>query len=309
MTTDRDFDRIALAWLAEGPEELSDRVLDAVVDDIHVTRQRHGARRPRRFESMTTFARVAAAAVIGVIAIGGALYAFAPVGSGGRGPTPSPTPSPTASPTASPSFAGIVPEVPLLAGRYMETPFGPGGMDACYGQTGCTEDPADETMRFMLTVPEGWVGGSVHTIYLADGGKAAPRGAGLVISRGGGLYAEPCGDEPPPNIPVGPTVDDFVNALGRHPKLEVTSPVDITLAGYEGKYLDLLVPDDITACPSAYFPWEPGIYAQGPGSRWHLWVIDVQGIRVVVQTTDYDGTDPARQAELQAIVDSITIEP
>ncbi len=41
MTTDRDFDRIATAWLADGPEELSDRVLDAVVDQIHTTRQRH----------------------------------------------------------------------------------------------------------------------------------------------------------------------------------------------------------------------------------------------------------------------------
>jgi len=26
MTTDRDFDRIAMAWLADGPEELPDRV-------------------------------------------------------------------------------------------------------------------------------------------------------------------------------------------------------------------------------------------------------------------------------------------
>ena len=36
MTTDRDFDRIAAAWLADGPEELSDRVLDSVADQIHL---------------------------------------------------------------------------------------------------------------------------------------------------------------------------------------------------------------------------------------------------------------------------------
>jgi hypothetical protein len=180
-------------------------------------------------------------------------------------------------------------------------------MDFCYGQAGCTETPTDDTMRFTLTVPDGWVGGSVHTIY-ADEGKAPPNGAGLVISRGGGLYAEPCGDEWPPNIIVGPTVEDFVSALVDHPKLDVTTPVDVTLAGYAGKYLDLQVPSDISACSSSYFPWEPGIYAQGPGSRWHLWVLDVDGTRVVVQSTDYQGTSHQRQAELRAIVESIQID-
>ena len=112
-----------------------------------------------------------------------------------------------------------------------------------------------------------------------------------------------------PDIPVGPTVDDFANALADHPLLEVTTPVDVTLAGYSGKYVDLQVPSDISACPSSYRPWEPGIYAQGPSHRWHLWILDVDGVRVVVTTTDYAGTSPQRQAELQAIVDSIQIEP
>lgn len=219
--------------------------------------------------------------------------------------TPAPTPTPAASETIK-----VIPREQLLpAGRYSETPFGPGGMGVCHGQAGCSETAADDTIRFTLTVPDGWMGGSVHSIYLADGGKAAPGGAGLIFSRGGGLYAEPCGDEPPPNIPVGPTVEDFTNALVDHPKLDVTTPVDVTLAGYSGKYVDLQVPSDISACPTSYFPWEPGIYAQGPGSRWHLWVLDVDGVRVVVQSTDYAGTSPQRQAELRAIVDSIKIEP
>jgi hypothetical protein len=123
------------------------------------------------------------------------------------------------------------------------------------------------------------------------------------------LYAEPCGDEPPPNIPVGPTVDDFVSALVAHPKLDVTSSVDVSLAGYTGKYVHLQVPSDISACLMSYFVWEPGIFAQGPGSRWHLWILDVDGIRVVVQSTDYEGTSPGRRAELRAIVESIEIEP
>lgn len=58
-----------------------------------------------------------------------------------------------------------------------------------------------------------------------------------------------------------------------------------------------------------YRPWESGIYAQGPSNRWHLWVLDVDGARVVVQSTDYAGTSPQHRAELQAIVDSVKIEP
>ena len=311
MTDDRSLERAARSWLEDGPTRAPDRALEAVLHRIETTPQERDLRVPWRLPKMTTPARVAAAAMIGVLAIGGAIYAFGPGGSsfGGPGSAPSATPSATPSPTPSPTVGVIRPDQLLPPGRYGETPFGPGGMGVCSGQVGCTETAADDTIRFTFTVPDGWIGGSVHSIYLAEGGKAPPAGAGMIFSRGGGLYAEPCGDEPPPNIPVGPTVDDFVGALVDHPKLDVTTPIDVTLGGYAGKYVDLQVPSDISACPASYFPWEPGIYAQGPGSRWHLWILDVDGIRVVVQSTDYVGTSPQRQVELRAIVESIQIEP
>jgi hypothetical protein len=303
MTTDRDFDRIAVAWLADGPEELSDRVLDAVVDEIHTTRQRHGLRLPWRFPAMTTPIRVAAAAVIGVLVVGGAFYVLRPGGSsvGGPGPTPSPTPSP--SPIA-------LKEGVLAAGTYVTTPFidaGEGTLGVCYTQPGCTEDPADDTIRIAFTVPAGWEGAPRHSVSLPNVG--APDGAWLVFERGASLYAEPCGNTPPPTIQVGPTVDDFANAVADHPKLDVTTPVDVELAGYRGKYMDLQVPDDISACPDGYWPWEPGFYAQGPGQRWHLWILDVDGVRVVIRGMDFAATSAQHQAELRAIVDSIQIEP
>jgi hypothetical protein len=120
MSAERDIDRITAAYLADGPAELSDRVLEAALDEIHLTHQRRRPTTPWRNHPMSMTLRVAA--VVAAIAVGGvALYsAF------GRGPsigatvTPppsilaspapsaaSPVPS-TASPAASPSLAAGV---------------------------------------------------------------------------------------------------------------------------------------------------------------------------------------------------------
>ena len=115
MTTDRDFDRITKAWLADGPEELADRVLDAVVDEIHLTPQRRAWRAPWRFPTMTFPARAATVAVIGALVIGGAVIVLGRPGQstvGGPGATPSPSVAPPPSVAASPSAAAIV--VPAL---------------------------------------------------------------------------------------------------------------------------------------------------------------------------------------------------
>jgi hypothetical protein len=173
----------------------------------------------------------------------------------------------------------------------------------------CPEATTDDTIRFTFTVPDGWAGAPFQSLWLSLEENSAPDGAGMIFLRGGWLHSDPCRtDLSAMDIPVEPTVDEFAIALAEHPLLDVTAPVDVTLGGFSGKYVDLQVPSDISAC-DAYFPWEPGIYAQGPSHRWHLWILDVDGIRVVVQTTDYPATLPQRQGELQAIADSIEITP
>ena len=181
-------------------------------------------------------------------------------------------------------------------------------------QAGCSETDADNTIRVTITVPAGWsaIGGAV---WLEE--NKPPSGAALGFGRGAWLLSDPC-KYIAADVPVGPTVADFVDAVAEHPILDTTAPVDVMLAGYSGKYFDLQVPADISNCETEpgnassgpiYRPWEPGIYAQGPGHRWHLWVLDVDGVRVVVQSMDYAGTSEQRRTELQAIVDSVQIEP
>jgi hypothetical protein len=296
---DRSLERAARSWLEDGPTEAPDRAVEAALLRIQTLPQERDLGIPWRLPKMNTSARVAAAAVVGVLAIGGALYAIAPgrSGVGGPGPTPTPSPSPK-----------VLIEGSLPPGMYVSTPFaGADALGVCSSQPGCVEDATDDSIRIIFTVPAGWEGAPRHSVALPTMGS--PDGAWLVFERGASLYAEPCGNTPPPSIAVGPSVDDFANALVAHPKLDVTTPVDVTIDGYAGKYMDLQVPDDISACPDAYWPWEPGFYAQGPGHRWHLWILDVDGVRVVLRAMDFAATSAQHQAELQAIVDSIQIEP
>lgn len=269
---------------------------------------------------------MAATAVV-VVAIAGISLLPRSGGVGGPAPGPSstptvsqiPTPSPAAAPsqTASPSASNPpprFPEGPMQAGTYTVAPFAPPTeARLCLDppQPGCIETPEGDSLRITVTVPDGWSG--IDTaVWLGE--NKPPGGAALTFGKGAWLLSDPC-KQMDPDVPVGPTVADFVDAVAAHPILDTTPPVDVTLDGYSGKSFDLQAPADVStddkynpACPY-YRPWEPGIYAQGPSHRWHLWVLDVDGVRVVVQSMDYAGTPATRRAELQAMVDSIKFLP
>jgi hypothetical protein len=298
MSTDRDVTRIVRSWLEDGATALPDRVLDNVLDQLPATPQRRAWWPTRRFREMNMPIRIAvAAAAVAIVAVVG--MTFLPRSDSNFGaPAPTPSPTPSASPHA--YYQGA-----LSAGTYVMTPFvGVNGLGVCSGQPGCTESPADDTIRVIFTVPEGFEGTPFPLIWSRDGDT------GIAIGRGGGLHSDPCHAASVPDIPVGPTVDDFAKALADHPILDATTPTDVTFAGYAGKYVDLQLAADITGCTNEQFwPWEPGMYAQGSSHRWHLWILDVEGTRVVVQVMDYAKTSAADLAKLQSVVDSLQIEP
>ncbi len=103
MTKTRDPEALLAAYLADGMSVLPDRVVDAVLDEVHRTRQR-AAVGPWRTSPMLKFG-LAATAVVAVVIGGGALLgAFnAPPGPG----TPSPTPVALAGSDARPDNGAI----------------------------------------------------------------------------------------------------------------------------------------------------------------------------------------------------------
>lgn len=322
MTDDRSLERAARSFIESGPTQAPERAVEAALLRIETTSQERNLRVPWRI-TMSIPARVAAAAVIGVLAIGGTLFLIGRAGQpnvGGPGASASPSASPTSSvppsiaATTTPSNGPLaLPDGPLAPGAYVSIPFAPGQpLDSCLTppQPGCSESE-DDSISVTLTVPDGWAGID-GAVWLALEENSAPGGAAMGFSRGSWLHSDPCltsGFAPQPDVAVGPSVDDFANAIADHPLLEATDPVPVTLGGYSGTYVDLQLPTDLTGCEANYRPWEPGIYAQGPGHRWQLWILDVDGVRFVVVGMDYAGTSAQHKAELEAIVQSIQIEP
>ncbi len=93
-------------------------------------------------------------------------------------------------------------------------------------------------------------------------------------------------------------------------------PRATTFAGYPAQYLEtlILLGFDFSQCDAGQLLLWDGTNGDvrtglGPGELHRLWVVDVNGTPIVIDAASYAGTTEADQAELQTMLDSITIEP
>jgi hypothetical protein len=290
MTTDRDTTRIVRSWMDEGVTQLPDRVLDAVLDQIPTTQQRQaGWPTARRFPVMSTIAKFGAAAIIVAAAVMlGYTYLSSPdVGSGG---IDDPTPAPTA--TATTSTSG------LEARRYSVQP----GISAAVS----------------LEVPAGW---SAMDAWAFSGpiGHEAPNGVGLRFYTVTNLLNNPSSlGDGPLDPPVGPTVDDLMQAIVAQTAWTSSSPTETVIGGYPAQHVQVTIPDDAELESrgregDAFYLFLDGadgqIYGWAIGQTFDVYAVDVNGERLVFDGLHYPGTSEADLEALQAVVDSIRIEP
>ena len=167
-----------------------------------------------------------------------------------------------------------------------------------------------------FTMPAGWEVWDLWFVAKSD----ADQEFGLMFFVVANIYADGCQwvlSDPP----VGPTVDDLVSAWANVPGLAATAPVDITVDGYAGKQIELTVPDyGETECKESKFGlWQddgppetragsqPNRWAQGPNQHSQLWILDVDGTRVVIEAFSFPDTSPQDRAALDEMLASIQI--
>lgn len=115
---------------------------------------------------------------------------------------------------------------------------------------------------------------------------------------------------------VGPSVDDLVTFLdGLQAKvpvktnvaLKISETTDVTVDGYRGKYLEFATTGREDNCGPPDGPSAPD-WPLG-GSNHEAWILDVDGVRLVIDAQSQDPPSDADKAANQQIVDSIQIGP
>ena len=141
-------------------------------------------------------------------------------------------------------------------------------------------------------------------------------GQGISAWTVGNVYAEPClwvGTllDPPIDQSVDGLVAGLVSQQGRH----ASAATAVTLDGFTGKFMELTVPAriDLADCHDGEFrTWvDPmgGARNLEPGQRDLLWIVDVEGSRLVIDAALGPETTPQDRADRIQMVESIRIEP
>lgn len=216
--------------------------------------------------------------------------------------------------SATPSGIPTLQEGPVTPGRYVFTI-----RNVCEAgdPIGCPEgsDPPPP-LDLEITVPAGWQHWSDFGLLTPDAGDEpteGPDGAAIVMgwtTFNVGLNSDPCltqGHEVP-DIKVGPSVDDFVDAVQAHKGLDVTEPEDVELGGHPARFFSLRGPANISKCDN-WRPWDPGFYVQGPNNLWDVWVVDVDGDRVLIVNQYFPDTPSTVTGQLREMAESIEFLP
>jgi hypothetical protein len=170
---------------------------------------------------------------------------------------------------------------------------------------------------YTVEVPEGW--------STEDGGfivKEGPGALGMSVWDVAQVPRNPCHWKATMS-PVGPTVDDLVDALTSQRFRDPTAPTDVTLAGHDGLYLEWSTPNDWVVTGDADFQGcdDPGDghedfvswWGTDAGSRWQqdagqvdrLWILDVDGQTLLVDATYTADTSNGDREEQEQVVASL----
>jgi hypothetical protein len=280
MSADRDANRIVRSWLREDRHEDADRVLNAVLDQLDATPQRHARSwLARRHPSMNAYLRAGAAAAALLFA---ALIGISVFGGGPNVVSPGPTATPSPSISPSPSLQAWIGSL----------------------QPGRRNEAMLQGVRFSFRIPS--EGGWVTTQYngMIRGALLPERWIGF-LNTVDSVASDPCTGAA---RAVGPSVADLAEALTTIPGTESESPTDATVGGLPAKLVTFTINDDIGCAPSSFWIYgRNSAYPNGIDSTIKVWVFELDGKRYTIHS-DQEDLDSAGTQEIADIVDSIQFE-
>lgn len=155
-------------------------------------------------------------------------------------------------------------DTPLTPGRYA---------------MGFASEQADAPM-VVVDVPAGYLGrGDGYEITAEEGGFRH-----FDTWTVADVATQSCGDTS--WVDPGPSVGDLADALAELPVWESTRPTPTTVGGHEGVVMELNVPARIPArCHGELYSWREhtgGTQGIGAGKTQHLWIVDVDGHRLML---------------------------
>ena len=264
-----------------------------------------------------------------VLALGLTLTACATGGASTSAPSSMSLPSPTPGVTAAPGVSATASPTAVPALTY------PANIDDVPGddfsplevETYFVEPVATDIQVFYTIPAEGWLGW-IGTFKPEQGTDAPYQLVGMSIVNVTNVVQEGCTTHAAADPPVGPSVDDMAAALAAlSPFILTKPPSEVTVDGFSGKHLELTVPDlavRVTGDDTAFTDcmdggelksWigEPLSYAfhgySYPGQVEEIWLLDVDGTRLMIEALRSPGSPEGDLAELRSILDSIDIVP
>ena len=173
-----------------------------------------------------------------------------------------------------------------------------------------TDTDFDASYRITMHLPDGYAGHQT-VVFGTDGGQ------GISAWTVANVYAEPChwvGTLLDP--PIDSSVDGLVAGLASQRSRHASAATDASLDGFTGRYMELTVPAriDLADCHGGQFrtwvdPTFEGARYLEPGQRDLLWIVDVDGSRLVIDAALGPETTRQDRADRIQMVESIRIEP
>lgn len=243
-----------------------------------------------------------AAAVVVAVFVGAQLFDSPSGGLGGPGDEPTPTPEAS---VAEPSSSASVTSRPLPQGDCRGRPELEGG----------TYRATIGGFSMTMSVPTGWTGSSdLDRFNVRSRGCLFAGGVTLDVSLVSHVYSSACdgqGTAVETSTPAAVTA-----ALAAQTGHQTIGPSDTTIAGYPASRFEFSVPGDATTCNLGPLWLAPGggegptMYEfDGSGSFVTVYVVDVDGSALGIAVDSGVPDEPADVAELDAIVESLRIEP